>query len=257
MQITRRLSAARTLPHVGLGVVLTAFVVASPGRVHAEEPARALLGYTGPEDVALSDFPFAALTDESGLPLPIVLPQRATEPPSGEPAITASTEAPPPAAPAQAQPDAGADASAADFAPAASEQADNAEKYCTNIADAAADARFARQNAAIAELEKQIEERIKALEAKRAEYEDWLTRREDFLRKADESVVAIFTQMRPDAASEQMSVMNMEAAAAILVKLNPRIASAILNEMDPTKAAQLTTTMAGLARPSDEEKTPG
>lgn len=134
---------------------------------------------------------------------------------------------------------------------------DNARKYCTNIADAAADARYARQTAALKELETQIDERIVALEAKRAEYEEWLKRREDFLRKADESVVAIFTQMRPDAASQQMSLMPSEAAAAILVKLKPRIASAILAEMSPAKAAQLTGTMVGLARPSDEAKTPG
>jgi len=134
---------------------------------------------------------------------------------------------------------------------------DNARKYCTNIADAAADARYARQIAALKEMEAQIDERIAALEAKRAEYEDWLTRREEFLRKADESVVAIFSSMRPDAASQQMSLMPSEAAAAILVKLKPRVASAILNEMNPAKAAQLTGTMVGLARPSDEAKTPG
>ncbi|WP_051630244.1 MotE family protein [Afifella pfennigii] len=134
---------------------------------------------------------------------------------------------------------------------------DNARKYCVNIADAAADARFARQTEALKALEAQINKRIEALEAKRAEYEEWLTRREEFLRKADESVVAIFTQMRPDAASQQMALMPIEAAAAILVKLKPRVASAILNEMNPTTAAQLTGTMVGLARPSDEAKTPG
>ena len=134
---------------------------------------------------------------------------------------------------------------------------DNAQRYCTNIADAAADARYARQAAELARLEAQIDERIKALEAKRAEYEQWLTRREEFLRKADESLVAIFTQMRPDAASQQMSVMSLDAAAAILVKLNPRSASAILNEMDAVRAAQLTTGMAGLARPKDGKETPG
>lgn len=142
-------------------------------------------------------------------------------------------------------------------APASEADAENARAYCANVADAVADARYARQAQALMDLGKQIEERIKLLEDKRAEYENWLTRREDFLRKADESVVAIFTQMRPDAASQQMAAMAMEAAAAILVKLNPRIASAILNEMDPARAAMLTTTMAGLANPDDGEQTPG
>jgi flagellar motility protein MotE (MotC chaperone) len=128
---------------------------------------------------------------------------------------------------------------------------DNAAQYCTNIADAAADARFARQAAALSEMEAEVNARIDALEAKRAEFESWLKKREDFLRNADASVVAIFTQMRPDAAAAQLAVMQMESAAAILVKLNPRIASAILAEMEPTKAAQLTTTMTGMARTSD------
>lgn len=188
-----------------------------------------------------------------------------TQPP---PAPAAAAAAPVPAAQGVAQ---ATDAAAADASAAATEGGDsnllpagvtgdakdNAPKYCLNIADAASDARFARQAEALKALEAQIDERIKALEAKRAEYEDWLKRREDFLRKADESVVAIFTQMRPDAASLQMSVMDAGAAAAIMVKLNPRTASAILNEMDPRKAAQLTSTMAGLAKPKDGAKTPG
>jgi flagellar motility protein MotE (MotC chaperone) len=130
-------------------------------------------------------------------------------------------------------------------------EGDNAAQYCTNIADPAADARFARQAAALSDMEAEVNQRIDALEAKRAEYEAWLKKREDFLRNADASVVAIFTQMRPDAASAQLAVMQMESAAAILVKLNPRIASAILAEMDPTRAAQLTTTMTGMARTAD------
>ena len=229
-----RFSKIQALSRLGLGVALAALVLTGPEAVRAEQHATA---------------PAAAPADTSEpLPLPIALPPQAVTP--------APAPAPAPAQAQAAPAETGAEAPASDFA-TAGEQADNAQKYCTNIADAAADARYSRQAAAIAELEKEIEERIKALEAKRAEYEDWLVRREDFLRKADESVVAIFTQMRPDAASQQMSVMDMAAAAAILVKLNPRIASAILNEMDPTKAAQLTTTMAGLAKPSDEAKTPG
>ena len=69
---------------------------------------------------------------------------------------------------------------------------------------------------------------------------------EDFLAKADASVVAIYSQMRPDAASQQIAVMDPVAAAAILSKLNPRIASAILNEMNAQTAAMLTNVMAGL-----------
>ncbi len=130
---------------------------------------------------------------------------------------------------------------------------ENAAQYCRSIADALSDARFARQKAALAAMEKDIEERLAKLEAKRAEYEAWLTRREDFLKRADGAVIAVFSQMRPDAAAAQMSAMGDDPAAAILAKLSPRVASAILNEMDPARAARLTGTMVGIARRTPAE----
>lgn len=129
---------------------------------------------------------------------------------------------------------------------------DQAALYCRNIADAAADARFARQKEALAAMEKEIEARITQLEAKRAEYQDWLQRREAFLKKADESLVAVISQMRPDAAAAQMAAMNEDMAAALLSKLNPRVASAILNEFEPARAARLTSTLVGLSRRAQE-----
>ncbi|HQS09369.1 MAG TPA: MotE family protein [Xanthobacteraceae bacterium] len=125
---------------------------------------------------------------------------------------------------------------------------DNAIQYCRSIVNAASDARFARQKEALATMEKDIEARIAALEAKRAEYQDWLQRREVFLKKADDSLISVISQMRPDAASAQISAMGEEAAAAVLAKLTPRVASAILNEMDPPRAARLTSIMVGLGR---------
>ena len=112
-------------------------------------------------------------------------------------------------------------------------------QYCANIADAASDARFALQKQALADMEKEIEGRIKVLEAKRAEYEEWLRRRNEVLEKADETVVMIYSRMRPDAAALQLINMDEEIAAAVIAKLNPRAASAVLNEMEPARAAQL------------------
>jgi flagellar motility protein MotE (MotC chaperone) len=106
--------------------------------------------------------------------------------------------------------------------------------------------RYARQSDALAAMSKELSDRIDALEKKRAEYETWVKKREDLLAKADASVVAIYSQMRPDAAAKQIAVMEDEAAAAILSKVNPRIASAILNEMDARVAAHLTNVMAGM-----------
>jgi len=111
--------------------------------------------------------------------------------------------------------------------------------FCANIADAAADARYTLQKAELAKMEKEIEGRLKILEAKRAEYEEWLLRRNQVLEKADETVVAIYSRMRPDAAALQLINMEDEIAAAVIARLNPRIASAVLNEMEPARAAQL------------------
>ncbi|WP_205789859.1 MotE family protein [Microvirga makkahensis] len=111
--------------------------------------------------------------------------------------------------------------------------------FCANIADAAADARYALQKAELANMEKEIEGRLKILEAKRAEYEEWLRRRNEVLKKADETVVAIYSRMRPDAAALQLINMEEEIAAAVIARLSPRIASAVLNEMEPARAAQL------------------
>lgn len=166
-------------------------------------------------------------------------------------AANAQTAAPP--ADAQAAPPVVGAQTAAPATDAAAAQApadaasENAVEYCKNITNAAADARFARQAATLKELEAEVDKRIAALEAKRAEYETWLQRREDFLKKADDSVIAIYTQMKPEATATQLSVMPEEAAAAILAKLQPRISSAVLNEMDPAKAAQLAAFMTGLA----------
>lgn len=111
--------------------------------------------------------------------------------------------------------------------------------FCANIADAAADARYALQKDELSKMEKEIEGRLKILEAKRAEYEEWLSRRNEILKKADETIVSIYSRMRPDAAALQLINMEDEIAAAVIAKLNPRIASAVLNEMEPARAAQL------------------
>ena len=157
---------------------------------------------------------------------------------------------------AEAADNAGAAATAAPLPEAApaTEPQDNASLYCKNIANAAADARYARQADALTALEKELDDRIAKLEKKQTEYQEWVQRREDFLAKADESVVAIYSQMRPDAAAQQIAMMDEEAAAAILAKVTPRTASAILNEMDATAAAHLTNVMAGL--PSETKKAP-
>jgi flagellar motility protein MotE (MotC chaperone) len=127
-------------------------------------------------------------------------------------------------------------------------RSDLARSYCVNIAGAAADARLALQRAKLVEAEREIGKRIAVLEAKAAEYKTWVERRDEFLKRATNSLVKIYTQMEPDAAALQLVAMDEETAAALLVKLEPQKASAILNEMVPEKAARLTATIAGAAR---------
>ena len=74
-------------------------------------------------------------------------------------------------------------------------------QFCTNIADAALDARVAWQQKGLEAAEEKLRQRIDELEAKRAEYEKWLKLREDFLKKAEENVVEIYSRMNPECSS--------------------------------------------------------
>ncbi|MDG4895901.1 MAG: hypothetical protein EOR72_02180 [Mesorhizobium sp.] len=125
------------------------------------------------------------------------------------------------------------------------------QRFCSNIADAARDRRYALQTEELKQLQARIDERMKALEAKKAEYEEWLKRREVFLARAEDGVVKIYAGMKPDAAAERLAMVNAELAAAILMKLDTRKAGVILNEMDQKAAATLTGIMASAARRVD------
>jgi flagellar motility protein MotE (MotC chaperone) len=127
-------------------------------------------------------------------------------------------------------------------------QTSAARQYCVNIANAAADARFAWQKKTLADTEQELEKRIALLEEKTAEFQKWVTRRDEFVKKARENLVLIYSRMRPDAAAMQLTAMDEETASAVLLKLDPRIASLILNEMEPAQAARLTAIISGAAR---------
>ncbi|KQZ14403.1 hypothetical protein ASD44_10210 [Mesorhizobium sp. Root554] len=125
------------------------------------------------------------------------------------------------------------------------------QRFCSNIADAARDRRYALQTAELKQLQSDVDNRIKALEEKRAEYEQWLKRREVFLARAEDGVVKIYADMKPDAAAERLAIVHADLAAAILMKLDSRKAGVILNEMDQKAAAMLTGIMASAARRVD------
>ena len=129
----------------------------------------------------------------------------------------------------------------------AEEPASDQLRYCEAIHDTAREARAAWQAQALREIEERIEARLADLARERAAYEDYIARREEFLRRAEEAVIEIYARMRPDAAAAQLAAMDNQTASAVIAKLNPRQASAILNEMEPGRAALLTRTVAGSA----------
>ena len=145
-------------------------------------------------------------------------------------------------APAPAKPEAAAPAKA---------DATEIERFCTNIADAARDRRYSMQAAELRALQGEIDARIKILEEKRAEYEGWVKRREEFIAKAEDNVVKIYARMKPDAAAERLAELRVELAAGILMKLDTRQAGTILNEMERKAAAALTSIMVSASRRED------
>lgn len=115
------------------------------------------------------------------------------------------------------------------------------DQYCSGIANAAADARFAWQKQTLIDTEKQVEGRVEELNVKIAEYQKWMARRDEFSRKAQSIITDIYTKMKPDAAAQQLSALDEETAAAVIVKLSPKISSALMAEMEAKKGARLTS----------------
>jgi flagellar motility protein MotE (MotC chaperone) len=123
-----------------------------------------------------------------------------------------------------------------------------AEEYCANIANPAADARFSWQKKVLAGMEQEIAQRVAVLEEKTAELQKWLARRDEFSKKANDTLLRIYSRMRPDAAAVQLAALDEETAASLLVRLEPRTASLILNEMEPGQAVRLTATISGAGK---------
>jgi flagellar motility protein MotE (MotC chaperone) len=144
---------------------------------------------------------------------------------------------------AQQQPD------PASFASAAPNQ-DEIQKFCGNIADQARDQRYVLQKQELEKLQADVDERMKALEARTAEYQDWLKRRNDFMQRAQAGLVDIFKTMKPDAAAPQLEQMKMEIAAAIIMQLPARQSALFLSEMDPEKAGMISTIISSASNPN-------
>jgi flagellar motility protein MotE (MotC chaperone) len=125
--------------------------------------------------------------------------------------------------------------------PESSPPGNDLKQFCANLAGIAGDARIAWQTSKLRELEAQLNQRIAELDSKREQLTELVRRRDEALKKATDAIIAIYTQMKPDAAAQHLSAMEDALAAAIIARLSPRAASAILGEMEPARAAQLTS----------------
>lgn len=154
--------------------------------------------------------------------------------------VSAATEVPPPTSrptPAAAP---GAEQSAASRL----EVEKVVEKFCAGIVPTAIEARVAWQQKVVAELEKEIEERVVRLEAKIAEHRKWLSMREEFATKVGKNLTQLVAKMNPEAAAQQISEMDENTAAALIMKLDPKVAAPMLSEVQPAKAARLSSILA-------------
>nr|WP_316652345.1 MotE family protein [uncultured Gellertiella sp.] len=124
------------------------------------------------------------------------------------------------------------------------------KKFCTNIADAAKDRRYLLQKQELDKLQADINSRITILEKRKAEYQDWLKRRNDFLAQTEANLISVYKTMKADAAAPQMEQLNPEVAASIIMKLPARQSGLILSEMDPRKAAMVAAVMTRAVDPN-------
>ncbi|MBL0370680.1 MotE family protein [Rhizobium sp. KVB221] len=115
--------------------------------------------------------------------------------------------------------------------------------FCGNIADSARDQRYLLQKSELEKLQGQVDERIAVLEKRKTEYEEWLKKRNDFLKQAEGGLVDIYKKMKPDAAALQLEQLEPILASAIIMKLPPRQSSLILSEMESKKAAMVAAVM--------------
>lgn len=134
-------------------------------------------------------------------------------------------------------------------APNAASQAE-IQQFCTSIADPARDQRYLLQKQELEKLQADVDKRIAVLEQRRAEYEDWLTRRNAFMKQAEGNLVEIYKKMKPDAAAPQLEEIDPLLAAAVIMKLPARQSSLILSEMEAQKAAMVAAIMSSAADPN-------
>ncbi len=124
------------------------------------------------------------------------------------------------------------------------------KQFCSNIAEPARDQRYLLQKQELEKLRADVDSRVAEMQKRRDEYQDWLKRRDDFLKQAEANLTDIYKKMKPDAAAQQLQSVKIEVAAAVIMRLNASQSSLILNEMDPQKAAVIANIIASASDPN-------
>jgi flagellar motility protein MotE (MotC chaperone) len=132
--------------------------------------------------------------------------------------------------------------------PAVKTAREEIKSFCANIADAARDQRYLLQKVELEKLQSQVDQRIAVLEKRKAEYEDWLNQRNAFSKQAEAGLVDIYKKMKPDAAAQQLDLLDPNLTSAIVMKLGARQSSLVLAEMDTKKAAMVTAIISAAAK---------
>ena len=133
---------------------------------------------------------------------------------------------------------------------------ETARQYCRVVLDRATRERLTSESEATEALKKEIDDRLAKLKAAITEHEQWLKRRQDFQKKAQDGLVKVYASMAAEAAALRLGATDETIAAAILSMLAPKAASAVLSEMPPDKAARLTANLAGAAAIRAEDAKP-
>jgi flagellar motility protein MotE (MotC chaperone) len=138
---------------------------------------------------------------------------------------------------------------------AAAAKANDQQEYCSNIAASAESLRLERRRKELSELESQLTARLSTLEAKQNELRALLDRLDAFDKKSGETLIGLYSRMKPEVAAAQIAQLDDEVAASLIFALKTKISSAILGEMEAGRGAALARKIAQL-RASNEGKKP-
>lgn len=130
----------------------------------------------------------------------------------------------------------------------------DAEKYCASIGTNTTQAANLLREQQLRELETQIEQRIKELDAKRAQVQQLIDKSEAIFSKADQSLIDLYSKMKPDAAASQIAKLDDDIAVALLVHVKTKEMSAIMDEMEPERGAVLAKKLSQKIRAQKEGK---